>query len=243
MRSIIYRWFPPFVIPRLRDIEIKKWTATRDEFDRLGLTSSRDQVERMIKCFERKKFLVTFGEYCEMTQALIERLQDETSSRRFFVLPPHRESYFTRAATLFGEEVTKALSGSAQADIEHAAKCFAFGNNTAAVFHLMRVMEIGLRALGQSLEDPNLDPKRNPTWENILKRCDDELKLPVGKRSSEWSKDNQFYSDATANLRAVKNAWRNPTIHVEREYDEDEALSVINAVKGFMNHLATKLHI
>jgi hypothetical protein len=207
--------------------------------EELGLNSSADQTGRVLD-----KILdpgdIGVQEYAEMMQALLDRLYDDTKRQHFFMIPPHKVLAHTEASRFFGDEVNSAFP-SAQTDIEHAAKCYAFGRNTATVFHLMRVMEVGLRALGESLNDPNLDPKKNPTWESILKRCDEQLKLSLKDRSQEWRVDDQFYSDAVANLRAVKNAWRNPTMHVERNYEEDEALDVLNSVKGFMRLLATKL--
>lgn len=102
-------------------------------------------------------------------------------------------------------------------------------------------MECGLRALGMSLNDSNLDPKTNPTWEKILGRCDKEMQKPLSERADEWKQDEAFYSTATANLRAVKDAWRNPTLHVERDYAPEDAQNVWNAVSAFMRHLAKKL--
>ncbi|HTE83781.1 MAG TPA: hypothetical protein VK821_03540 [Dehalococcoidia bacterium] len=64
---------------------------------------------------------------------------------------------------------------------------------------------------------------------------------PLGQRSPEWATDDPFFSGATAFLMAVKDAWRNPTVHVEINYDEEKALDVWNSVKAFMRHLATKL--
>lgn len=126
-------------------------------------------------------------------------------------------------------------------DVEEAAKCLAVGRHTAAVFHLMRVVEVGLRALGRSLNDSTLDPASNPNWERILTKCDSELRRPLRERSDEWRSDEPFYSEATANLRSIKDAWRNPTLHVERHYDEERAEEVYHAVRAFMRHLATKL--
>ena len=153
---------------------------------------------------------------------------------------PSAQKTFYQAKDLFGPEVSKQFQ-SALLDIEEAGNCYALNRNTACVFHLMRVMEVGLRALGKSLNNPNLDPKRNPTWEAILRPCDDELKNPLKNRTSQWQSDELFFSNATANLRAVKDAWRNPTLHVEMNYDDDRALEIFNAVKAFMRHLATKV--
>ena len=103
-------------------------------------------------------------------------------------------------------------------------------------------MEIGLRVLGDSLRDPRLNPKNNPTWERILQRCDEESSKPLGQRSAEWQADEPFFSGAAARLRAVKDAWRNPTMHVETNYTEEASLDVLNHAQAFMRHLATKLH-
>jgi hypothetical protein len=102
-------------------------------------------------------------------------------------------------------------------------------------------MESGLRALSRSLADPRLDPKRNPSRETIFKKCDEELTRPLQERTTAWRGDESFYSNVTANLRAVKDAWRNPTMHVERNYTDEEALDVWNSVRAFLRHIATKL--
>lgn len=99
---------------------------------------------------------------------------------------------------LFGDAVIDDAFGRAAREIDEAARCYVFGRYTGCVFHLMRVMEIGLRALGRSLADQKLDPATNPTWEKILRRCDDELQKPYTERSAEWQADPQFFSGATA---------------------------------------------
>jgi hypothetical protein len=141
---------------------------------------------------------------------------------------------------LFGNDVASKFA-SVSNEIEEAAQCFALGRPTASVFHLMRTLEVGLRSLGKSLNDPSLDPRNNPSWEAILKKCDGELQKPNAQRSPEWLTDPAFYATATANLRAVKDAWRNPTMHVDIDYDSAKALDVWNSVRAFMRHLALKL--
>jgi hypothetical protein len=220
-----------------REVEIIR--NIREDVSNMGFASSVDQIDRILSSFDRGQ--LNYKRYVEMQRQLHDRMEDEFRHGQFFMVLPHKFTYYSEAATKFGEDVNRAFP-SAQSDIEHAAKCYAFGRSTATVFHLMRVMEIGLRALGNSLKDPTLDPKNNPNWGTILRRCDEELKLPSPKRSLDWAAHEQFYCDATANLRAVKDAWRNRTMHVERDYDEDESLDVFNAVRGFMRQLATKLH-
>jgi hypothetical protein len=44
--------------------------------------------------------------------------------------------------------------------------------------------------------------------EAILRKCDQELQKPLKDRSAAWSSDEAFFSTATVNLRAIKEAWR-----------------------------------
>lgn len=176
----------------------------------------------------------------ELGTELNGRMMDELSGVLLLSLDMASASFYS-TPNLFGQEVTDAFP-SAIVDIEEACKCYALDRPTACVFHLMRVMEVGLRVLGASLEDPSIDPDKNPTWDRILRRGDDELKKNGDKRLPDWRSKDAFFSDAIANLRSVKTAWRNPTMHVKSGiYDDDKALDVLNAVKGFMRHLATEL--
>lgn len=187
-----------------------------------------------------------------MLRSLRERIDDELSARIFFSVETPELKFFNASESpgrmelkvpreLFGEEVLNAFPKSLL-DIEEASKSLVYGQGTACVFHLMRVMECGLRALALSLNDPRIDPKTNPSWESILRKCDEELQKPHSQRSAEWKASGQFFPEATANLRAVKDAWRNPTMHVEIFYDPDMAQDVWNSSRAFMRHLATTLH-
>jgi DNA topoisomerase IA len=40
---------------------------------------------------------------------------------------------------------------------------------------------------------------------------------------------------------AVKDAWRNATMHVENKYTEEEARRIYDAVRGFMMKLASRM--
>jgi hypothetical protein len=180
-----------------------------------------------------------FGYLKEQFSRLRERIDDELRAQMFMHIPLDKVEYY-QGNYQFGHTVSDNFP-SMKYDISEAGKCFATGRNTACVFHLMRVMECGLRVLGKSLNDPNLDPKKNPSWESILRRCDKELQAQYSQRTPAWQRHQQFFAEATANLRAVKDAWRNPTLHVEQFYDVERALDIWNAVRTFMRHLATVL--
>lgn len=171
------------------------------------------------------------------------RIADEMSSASFFCISgKHSERYRN---PLHGWELIVDRFPSVRNEIEEASKCSAVGRTTATVFHLMRVMERGLAAIGRDLKIK----KQNPTWDAILGAVDGKLNpkprsgKPAPKRRRRSRVHEQFIAESTVHLRAVKVAWRNPVMHkVENVYDDARADEVYSYVQSFMRHLATRLH-
>jgi hypothetical protein len=201
---------------------------------KMGLTASAATAKRIVDTFDAPRMSATSPRM--LSDEICKRLKDEMQGRLLYSIGLDKQALVTDS-DLFGKQVTVAFP-SATFDIEEAGKCLAFERWTACVYHLMRVMEIGLRALRDRL---NLSPTTNRNWEAVLTKCDLELRKSVAQRSPEWVADDPFFSNATAILRAVKDAWRNPTMHVEKVYTEEQAEDIWNAVKGFTRHLGTKL--
>jgi hypothetical protein len=205
-----------------------------DPFQKIGLRFSKKQVNWMLEDLKDVKCdLVKIGQSFE---ELLSRISDEIEDKFFFDVEARKIEYYEKPRNLFGWRTIEKFSSIAL-EVEEAGKCYAVGRHTACAFHLMRVMEVGVRVLGKSLGLSTT----NRSWDAILTKCDKELQKPTNDRSPEWRTDDRFFSEATANLRAVKDAWRNPTMHIEHIYDEEKALDLSNAVRAFMRHLATKL--
>jgi hypothetical protein len=224
------------ILRDLREALKKTIPEYREYLETAGLELSLKTFDRLNTLLDKPD--LKFNDLSDLLGDLQQRIEDELAATSLWQVPRDRLKFL--GVDLFKlTEPTK--FGAAHRDIEEAGKCLAFDRGTASVFHLMRVVECGLRSLCASLNNPDLSPKRNPSWEAILKKCDDELRKPHKDRSSEWRHDDSFFSTATANLRAVKDAWRNPSLHVERDYTPEEAEDVWNAVKAFMRHLAVRL--
>ncbi len=202
--------------------------------DRLGLSNSKMAIERIKSLLSQDE--VSLKQFIQLTNELDNRIIDEMKSRKFLCIESDRLTLLD-GKNLFGDEVTDAFP-SAIVDIEEAGKCLALERWTASVFHLMRVMEVGLYVMGDTLALPRTT---NRTWDAILKKCDAELTKPLSQRSPEWVTDEAFFSSATAMLRSVKDAWRNPTMHIEKVYTQEQAEDIWNTVKRFLRLLATKL--
>lgn len=206
--------------------------------DELGLHASAASLDRLITLLEQPGSQPSAPILRECGD-LTRRLQDELDRRLYFSVDSDHQRYFTNPEP-FGPAVSERFS-SAIVDIEESGRCIALNRSTAAVFHLMRVMELGLRVVGASLNDPSIDPVRNPTWSVMLRRFDSELRKSLPDRSSEWRADEAFFAGVASRLYSVKDAWRNPTMHVQLTYTEEQAMEIYNNVSGFMRHIATKL--
>ena len=110
----------------------------------------------------RKPAPVSSRELFENLDRITERIEDEMDGILFFFVQQDRVKYYETAEKLFGEEVIKSFP-STMVDIEEAGKCLAVGRGTACVFHLCRVLELGLRATAKRLGIPYA-----PSWESYL---------------------------------------------------------------------------
>ena len=139
---------------------------------------------------------------------------------------------------------------SAQGDFIEAGNCLAAECNTAAVFHLMRAAEVGLRALASDREakfkNKPLDQQEWGTILTYLDTCIRELReSPISNWIDSGIRDTQirFYSELIAELRQFNEAWRRHLSHAREDgfYDRYYAMSVFEHVRLFMQKLAERI--
>lgn len=182
---------------------------------------------------------ITYSHLSDNLNQIDRRLQDELLLRKIFVLDQNRNKFFVSATENFGGPFFIIEFQSAVYEIDEAGKCLALDRGTACVFHLMRVLEIGIKAAAKCLgiADPIKDAERN--WGVILRKLKDEIER---RNKQTWAKpgDAQFFGEIYASLDAVRNVWRNATMHVEAKYTLEEAEHIFNATQGFMRKLASR---
>jgi outer membrane receptor for ferrienterochelin and colicin len=156
---------------------------------------------------------------------LHNRVLDECSTRYYLALSDEEKGLFEPQRPLFGADIEDKIPSVIE-DIAEAGKCLGLGRSTAAVFHLMRVMETGVQRLGQSLGVELTEAK---VWQVILDQ--------INKKIKEQHKQAQRYASIAAHLYNVKLAWRNEAMHPKATYTVEEAQGIFDAVKVFMNDL------
>jgi len=179
----------------------------------------------------------TFGELHFKLREMKNTLLRELDLRKLFVLDTRRSIYYAPAGKLIADAVLQRFPQLLD-DIEGAGHCVATGEGTAAVMHLMRVMEVGLKALSNC---NLLGIPYAPTWESYLAQIQTKIGEQYKLKSSDWLAHEKFFRDASGDLLTVKQAWRNPSMHIERKYSAEEAEDIFKAVRRFMERLAVEL--
>lgn len=177
--------------------------------------------------------LFQIGQLAGSLEYQIRAFRDEIDARALFVMNPIHVSFYAPTTPLFGEAVDDAFPAAAQ-EIADAGKCRAAGLWTASVMHLMRAIEEPLNSLAQRF---GVDTGQN--WNTALTQIEAELR--ARNKSQHGENEEQWASEASAHLRAVKNAWRNYAQHGRARYNEEEAVSIWNNVQSLMQTLAKKL--
>ncbi|HEX3685236.1 MAG TPA: hypothetical protein VHU83_22055 [Bryobacteraceae bacterium] len=163
----------------------------------------------------------------------------------FLRISEERAAYLDRE-DLFGEQV-KAKVPSAVPDIRDAGNCLALDLNTAAVFHLMRVAEHGLRHLAKALKvrlthSGKHHPIEYADWNKIIEGVQNKIRAtrtlnPGPKKEALLV----IYSDAADHCTYMRDLRRNNISHARKPYIYPEALSAYERVRAFMQFLATGL--
>lgn len=160
------------------------------------------------------------------------RLTDELEARKVFMIEVEQSPYLE--SHLFSTAVSERFPNAVH-DIDEAAKCYALERPTACVFHLMRVTEYGLQAIGKLVRVK--DDRAN--WDIVIKKIDAELKKEYKDREFKGLAD--FLASISAHMNAVKIAWRNRVMHVEKKHTMEEAREIYDATRGLMRYLSENI--
>ena len=97
-----------------------------------------------------------------------------------------------------------------------------------------------MRATARCLQVPDPIQPADRSWGAVLKRIRSAIDAKWPTVASRNAGDGAIFEGLCASLDAVKNPWRNATMHVENKYTDDEVEHVFAAVRGFMTTLASR---
>jgi hypothetical protein len=205
---------------------------------KLGLTNSS---QRILKTKLNLRFAtLNVSEIYTILKDTVEIFLKELGDAKLLIVSPEALKW-NNQEELFGEYVNK-IFPEANSEIKSAGNCLAAEENTAAVFHLMRVAELGLRRLAKSLRVRLAYQIEFATWTNITDKLDEKLReLKSTKRSISREKKLHFYSGLLLEIRAFQYLWRDPVMHARFTFDHEQAVNTFKHVQIFMATLANNL--
>lgn len=200
----------------------------------LGLCDDLDlPITAKLLLARTKDVPATVGEF----DLLMEVLDSELAEKTFFFVPADRAAYYARGDIL--SEGAKAAFPSAFGELQNAGNAYAVDLPTSCVFHCMRALEHGLRALATDL-DRQFDVQ---VWQDIINQIESEIaalgkQLPKGQAKSERL---QFLSEAAKEFVFFKDGWRNYVSHGKATYSQQQALTALSHARDFLERLSTHL--
>lgn len=220
----------------LKDFILHASTEIRSLLEGMGLPVCEIIIKEMQECALTGG--MTYHQANEFFKDISKNLKRELSLARFVAVESSYISYFDLSG--FGHDIDVNFP-SVRYDASEAAKCLSLARYTASVFHSVRALECAIRAISRHLEidDPVKQCGRN--WGNML----GEIKKAIDSRwphsNSRSSGDGQFFEEVYAALAAIKNPWRNATMHLEKKYTADEAKYIFDVVKNLFGKLSVMI--
>ncbi|MGD0016238.1 MAG: hypothetical protein ABSC38_01795 [Verrucomicrobiia bacterium] len=161
----------------------------------------------------------------------------ELKQRKFAYIPTGKRAFFENSA-LLGAEVNEAFPAAVN-DIREAGNSLAADLSSAAAFHLMRIVEIGLRELARKMKIKiQKTPLDYAGWKEVVKAIDTKLDARVPKaRGPKQVKSLKFKTDILADFKSFE-VTRNEIMHCRWRCNPKEAEGLFIRVRDFMQRLA-----
>jgi hypothetical protein len=220
--------------------EIKKLLQCLEQVekfcDKLKLAHAKNRID-LFKTFLENEIECFHTVFCRELDGIKYAIQTELQNRVALLLSKDDADLFDKEK-LFGDAVYDAFPQSELRDeIKDAGNCLATGLNTAAVFHLMRIAEFGLRKLAKHFKIKLPHQIEFATWGTVLEKIQIELDKKGVRRSPSKEKKLQRYGQLLLEIKAFQHLWRNPVSHLRGRYDSLQAESAFNHVRAFMQKL------
>lgn len=211
-----------------------------------GFYNESKQVDAKLACFSADRFYRRLNQDpCQVTLAELARGLEDIESRfhdhlhfvKLYVIPEERSVLLEGADTLLNHEVAERFP-SIWFDCEEAAKCLCFGRYTASIFHAMRMLEIGIASLAKRLNIENPAKSTDRSWGIMLSKIKGAIDSQFPKQYRSADSEGAHLESIYASLDAIKNPWRNATMHVESIYTEEEARHIISCTSILFGRMA-----
>lgn len=200
-----------------------------------GMPVSADQLRKLVQTAQHAMSINGIQHGARSARSAFE---SELDSRKWLAVVPAERFKYLEAdlPNVYGAEVAKRLEG-ARYDMAEASKCLALTRSTAAVGHMVKVIEFALRAYARRWQvKPDTTTGAPKNWRPLV----DEIRASVRRTPSATSRQRAKLSDRILMLERFENIadLRHRTQHEGAKYTEEEADEVFALIRGFLSQLA-----
>jgi len=234
---------PPQLLQEWMSALVRDVSSVKSIYERIGLNDGVRQFDAILGHLGAAGIDASI--VAAEAQHARETLESEAYKLKYLYVRSDRIGCVDNAA-LFGADVYAKFE-SARSDIKDSGNCLAVELPTAAVFHLMRTAEHGLRTLAKILRVTLLHKGKRQAiefadWEKVLTGIKNKIAAahqlsPGPKRQRKLA----YYSDAADHCTFMKDIWRNDVSHARKSYIDSEAIAVYGRVREFMVFVAAHL--
>lgn len=211
----------------------------RGEAEAIGARLAVVSADRFIARLEENPCPLNVGQAVHAMNDMESRFADHFSEIKLFTLTQQESIFLLPADDLVDKPGFSLSFPSTSFEVEEAAKCMALGRFTAAVFHAMRMLELGIRALAKRLGIPDPTKPAEKNWGSILGSIQKKIDETWPPKDRMPESEGAAFAALYATLDAVRNPWRNSTMHVETIYAPHEAIHIVRCVAFFMTKLSS----
>lgn len=173
-------------------------------------------------------------------------LRHESESAMFLSLAPGVQELIWDDAPL-GDEAFGVLP--IAEDAKEAAFCYGVGRYTACVFHLMRVVELTLRAVASKHRVNFRGRLDYQEWGSIIRKVREKINKKIAAARKKYTKgpgpakeaEIQRYIALIDSVDYFSQTDRNPLFHTRISYKPHEAFGILLRVKDFVTQVARLL--
>jgi hypothetical protein len=123
-------------------------------------------------------------------------------------------------------------------EFQRAGRCFSYGENTACIFHLMRVADFCFRKVATSL-NISYDAR---SWQEVGHKITSNMEQKYQTKTDDWKRKEPFYAEILTDIQGISRGHRNPSFHeLEKKYEEREAFYMLTVMVSFAEHVAKRL--
>ena len=209
----------------------------------------KDTIDQIDTARRRIANAVFLSDIRAQMSAVSDVLSREFGKRSMAIIPPSKADMLLEVE--FNWARIWAKFESTERPAREGVEAYALGLNDACVYHMMMVLEPGLRALSR-----RLDVKyQRESWHRIIEDIESALRALAGSRgrtppgakpsspaaAARLRADVTLFSTAAMEFTWFREAWRNHVAHGRAMYDENVALSVMTHVRSFMERLSARL--